>query len=73
MSQLNQYRRPPIQGYNVFDFIQSGSPDSAYPGDRVGDGTTMQLKATVAGLANAYGLVFQEELLLTAEGSLYSF
>lgn len=67
------YLRGPIQGYNCFDFIASGNPDSAYPGDQIGDGTTYQLVANVAGVANGYGLVIQEQSLYAAEGALYSF
>ena len=67
------YPHGPIQGYNAFDFIGSGNPDSAYPGDQIGDGTTFQLVANVTGLANGYGLVVQEQALYSAEGALYSF
>lgn len=67
------YPHGPIQGYNAFDFIGSGNPDSAYPGDQIGDGTTYQLVANVAGVANGYGLVIQEQALYSAEGALYSF
>lgn len=63
----------PIAGYNAFDFIGSGNPDSSYPGDQIGDGTTFQLTANVAGVANGYGIVVQEQALYTAEGALYSF
>jgi hypothetical protein len=62
-----------IQGYNLLDFVPSGNPDSAYPGDLVGDGTTFQLQGTVAGVANGAGIVIQEQALYSAEGPLYSF
>lgn len=67
------YPHGPIQGYNVFDFIGSGNPDSAYPGDQIGDGTTFQIVANVAGVANGYGIILQEQALYSAEGALYSF
>jgi hypothetical protein len=67
------YPHGPIAGYNAFDFIGSGNPDSAYPGDQIGDGTTFQLVANVVGVANGYGLVVQEQALYSAEGALYSF
>ncbi len=58
-----EYGREPIQGYNVIDFIQSGNPDSAFPGDLIGEGSTFQLKANVAGVANAQGIIVQEQVL----------
>jgi hypothetical protein len=67
------YPHGPMSGYNCFDFIGSGNPDSAYPGDQIGDGTTFQLVANVTGVANGYGLIVQEQALYGAEGSLYSF
>lgn len=67
------YPHGPISGYNCFDFIGSGNPDSAYPGDQIGDGTTFQLVANVAGVASGYGLIIQEQALYSAEGALYSF
>lgn len=63
----------PIQGYNCLDFIQSGDPGSAYPGDQVQDGSTFQLTGTIAGVANGYGIVIQEQALYSPEGPLYSF
>ena len=70
---VKQYHTRPIQGYNLFDFLQSGNPDSAYPGDQLGDGTTFQLVANVAGVGNALGLIIQEQELYRPEGPLYSF
>jgi hypothetical protein len=67
------YPHGPIVGYNCFDFIGSGNPDSAYPGDQIGDGTTFQVVANVAGVANGYGIILQEQALYSAEGALYSF
>lgn len=67
------YPHGPIQGYNLFEFLASGNPDSAYPGDQIGDGTTFQLVGNVLGVANGYGIVVQEQMLYHAEGELYSF
>lgn len=67
------YQRDPVQGYNCMDFVQSHNPDSAYPGQLVGDGTTFQLVGDVTGVANAYGVIVQEQELLTATGPLYTF
>lgn len=67
------YPHGPISGYNAFDFISSGNPDSAYPGDQIGDGTTFQVVGNVAGVANGYGIIIQEQALYSAEGALYSF
>jgi hypothetical protein len=67
------YPHGPIQGYNCFDFIGGGNPDSSYPGDQIGDGTTFQLTANVVGVANGYGIIVQEQALYVAEGALYSF
>jgi hypothetical protein len=69
---VTQYSRAPIQGYNCFDFIQSGNPFSAYPGDQVGGGTSFQLVANVTGVANAYGIVMQEQMLYPPSGALYA-
>lgn len=67
------YGVQPMQGFNCFDFIASGNPDSDYPGDQVGQGTTFQLQGTVAGVANGAGILIQEQALYSAEGPLYSF
>lgn len=67
------YARNLVQGYYVFDFMESGNPDSAYPGQNIGDGATFQLVANVGGLANANGIVVQEQTLHTPTGSLYTF
>ncbi len=70
---IEQYGSNPIQGYNVLDFVESGNPDSAYPGDQVDPGTTIQLTADVVGVANAYAHTIQEQMLYRPEGGLYSF
>lgn len=67
------YERNLIQGYTLFDFMESGNPDSAYPGQDIGDGSTFQLTANVAGLANAQGIIIQEQTLHTPTGPLYTF
>ena len=57
----------------MFDFMESGNPDSAYPGQDIGDGATFQLTANVAGVANAQGIIVQEMSLHTPTGPLYTF
>jgi len=69
MDVSRRYGTNPIQGYNVLDFIQSGNPDSAFPGD-IGEGTLFQLVASVTGLANAHGIIVQEQILASPEGPL---
>ena len=70
---VEQYGVPAIQGYNVLDFIQSGSPDSAYPGDKVGAGTTFEVDADTAGAVGGLFLMVQEMLPYHASGPLYTF
>lgn len=65
------YDREPIQGYNLMDFMESGNPDSGYPGETVGDGATLQVLADSPGTANAQGLIVQETIVQKAAGSLY--
>lgn len=71
LSNMRQYETEPIQGYNCFDFIQSGNPDSAFPGHEIGDSSVFELLANVAGVVNAYGIVVQEVILHPAGGPLY--
>jgi hypothetical protein len=66
----DQYDRVPIQGYTVFDFMDSGNADSSFPGQDIGDGATFQLNGTPVGVANAYGIVVQEQSIHVAAGSL---
>lgn len=66
------YERNFIQGYVLFDFMESGNPDAAYPGQDIGDGATFQLTANVTGVANAQGIIVQEQSLHTPTGPLYS-
>jgi hypothetical protein len=69
---VRQYNRYPIQGYMGFEFLQSGNVRSAYPGDQVGPGSTFQLVGNVTGLANAIGIVVQEQVMYQPEGTLYN-
>lgn len=71
--EYDTYERAAIQGYYQFDFMESGNPDSAYPGQDIGDGATFSLVANIAGLANGQGLVIQEQTLHTPTGALYTF
>lgn len=61
----------PIQGTIPFDFLQSTNPDSHYDAGDAGEGTTLELRGTVAGVANAYGTVIQEIERFSPSGSLY--
>lgn len=60
-----------IQGYTVMDFLQSGNPMSSYPGQDIGDGAQFQLVGAPAGVANALGLVIQEQILQLPSGPMY--
>jgi hypothetical protein len=71
--EYDTYERKLIQGYDLFDFMESGNPDSAYPGQNIGDGATFQLTANVAGVSNAQGIILQEQTLHTPTGALYTF
>jgi hypothetical protein len=71
--QVDTYARNEAQGWLLFDFMDSGNPDSAYPGQDIGDGSTFQLTANVTGLANAQGIIVQEQTLHTPTGALYTF
>jgi hypothetical protein len=71
--QYDVYDRFPIQGYSLFDFIDSGNPDSAYPGQDIGDGASFQLIGDVTGVANALGIIIQEQMLHMPTGPIYTF
>jgi hypothetical protein len=71
--QPDVYDRDPIQGYNMMDFLDSGNPDSSYPGQDIGDGATYQLIGDVAGVANGFGLVVQEQMLHMPTGPMYTY
>lgn len=70
--EVSYYGRWPIQGLNVMDFYQSGSPWSAYPISSGGQGTLFTLQGNVAGVANAFGTIIQEQILYYPSGSLYT-
>ena len=67
------YQRKMIQGYLELDFMDSGDPDSAYPGQNIGDGSTFTLAANVTGTANPQGIILQEQVLHTPTGELYTY
>ena len=71
--QPDVYDRDPIQGYNMMDFLDSGNPDSSYPGQDIGDGATFQVVGDVAGVANGFGLVVQEQMLHMPTGPMFTF
>lgn len=73
MHQADLYDRDPIQGYILQDFIESGNPDSGYPGQDVGDGASFQLVGDVAGVAQGQGLILQEQMLHQPTGPLYNY
>jgi len=69
------YEREKIQGYTCLDFLQSGNPDSSLPGNNpavVGNGSTLDLVGSVAGVGDAYGLVVQEQVIYPHGGTLYA-
>lgn len=69
---IDIYDTDPIAGYTLMDFIEQGNPDSSFPGQDIGDGATFQLVGDVTGVANAAGLVVQEQMLHAPAGSLYA-
>lgn len=71
MQHVDVYDRDPIQGYLLMDFIEQGNFDSSFPGQDVGDGATFQLVGDVTGVANALGLIVQEQLLHAPTGPLF--
>jgi len=70
LQQPDVYDRDPIQGYLLMDFIDQGNPDSAYPGQDIGDGATFQLIGDVTGVGNGFGIVVQEQILHQPAGAL---
>lgn len=70
--QVDVYDREPIQGYVMHDFLETGLSDSSYPGQDVGDGSAFQAVADVAGVAQGFGLLIQEQIVHTPTGPLYS-
>ena len=73
LQQCDVYSRDAIQGYVMFDFMDQGNPDSAYPGQDVGDGATLQVTGNVTGAANALALLVQEQVLQQPGGHLMNF
>lgn len=71
MELAEEYLTDPIQGYLAFDFLQSDSPFSAYPGQTVGAGATFQLIANVTGAANQSALIVQSQHLFEPSGPAY--
>jgi len=73
LQQADIYGRDPIQGYTLMDFQEQGNPDSAYPGQDIGDGATFQLVGDVAGLAASAALILQEQILHQPTGELMNY
>jgi hypothetical protein len=73
LQQADVYSRDLIQGYTIFDFMDQGNPDSAYSGQDIGDGATLQVTGNVTGVANALALVVQEQILQQPGGNLMQF
>jgi hypothetical protein len=71
--QFDVYDRDPIQGYVMMDFMDSGNPDSSYPGQDIGDGATFQLVGDVTGVGSSLGLIVQEQVLHMPTGPLFTF
>jgi hypothetical protein len=73
LQQADVYSRDLIQGYTMFDFMDQGNPDAAYAGQDIGDGATLQVTGNVTGVANALGLLVQEQVLQQPTGNLMNF
>jgi hypothetical protein len=73
LHQADVYGRDAVQGYAMFDFMDQGNPDSAYPGQDIGDGATLQVVGNVTGAANALALLVQEQILQQPAGALMNF
>lgn len=71
LDQVRRYGTQPIQGVVMFDFVPSRNPDSAYNAGDAGDGSTLELRGTVAGVANAQGIFIQETEMYKPQGVLY--
>jgi len=72
MSQVRRYKTNPIQGLIMFDFVPAGNPDSNYNANDAAAGVTMNLRGTIAGVANAMGIFVQETEQYQPQGGLYS-
>jgi hypothetical protein len=72
LDQVRRYDRYPIQGVTLFDFVPAGNSDAHYEAGAAGDGSTLELRGTVAGVANALGNFVQEIEQVQPQGALYS-
>lgn len=72
MDQVRRYTTQPIQGCVLLDYLPSGNPDSHYDAGDAGEGSTLELRGTVAGVANAQGIFIQEVERFKPQGFLYS-
>jgi hypothetical protein len=72
MDQVRRYGTQPIQGCVMLDYLPSGNPDSKYDAGDAGEGSTLELRGTVAGVANAQGIIIQEVQRFEPQGALYS-
>jgi hypothetical protein len=73
LQQADVYDTDLVQGYTMFDFMDQGNPDSAYAGQDIGDGATLQVTGNVTGVANALALLVQEQILQQPAGALMQF
>jgi len=71
---VRRYAVYPIQGVNLFDFINAdaGNADAHYEAGSAGEGSTLEMRGTVAGVANALGNFVQEIEQYKPQGALYS-
>lgn len=71
---VRRYGVYPIQGVNLFDFLNAsnGNADAEYKAGSAGDGSTLELRGTVAGVASALGNFVQEIEQYQPMGALYS-
>ncbi|SRR6266436_72944 len=57
---IRTYANQPVQGVVPFEFLHSNNPDAAYDAEKAADGTTYEMRGSVAGVANALGTFIQE-------------
>lgn len=71
---VRRYQSYPLQGGNLFDFVNSdlGNADNGYEADDATAGSTLEIRGTVAGAANALGNFIQEIEQVQPQGALYS-
>jgi hypothetical protein len=72
--QVRRYGTYPIQGVTLLDFINAslGNSDAHYDAGQAGEGSTLELRGTVVGVANALGNFIQEIEQYKPDGALYS-